>query len=245
MLEQSRAELAGMREEKTKSTLACAQAQSDSIFLKDKMESMRSTQQAINNEVNALRSRTSLLQGQVGACESKVSEYMKEAVTAKEREQLAREATVGAQAAQKHAESRISQLEADLTGIKSEKTQIHNLMAHVKGMHEEDAKRYQDDLARVNRDRERKEKDWTDARAELAKERSRADEMRVTAEHKMAELRTALCVSLSRPLALSRAQYFCFPFFFWVCAPRPQSSGARFVPTFFRSRGHLEVACVL
>ena len=52
--------------------------------------------------------------------------------------------------------------------------------------------RYTDDLARANTDRERKEKDWTEARAELTKERARVDELRYTSEHKMSELRAAV-----------------------------------------------------
>ena len=49
-----------------------------------------------------------------------------------------------------------TQLEADVTAIKSEKVQVHNLMTQVKMMHEEDNKRFAEDLARVNRDCERK-----------------------------------------------------------------------------------------
>jgi hypothetical protein len=51
-----------MREEKTKSTLACAQAQSDCSFYKERLEVMRSTNDALSKEVGDLRSRTSFLQ---------------------------------------------------------------------------------------------------------------------------------------------------------------------------------------
>ena len=48
------------------------------------------------------------------------------------------------------------QLEADVTAIKNDKMQVQNLMTQVKMMHEEDSKRFGEDLARVNRDCERK-----------------------------------------------------------------------------------------
>ena len=48
------------------------------------------------------------------------------------------------------------QLEADVTAIKNDKMQVQNLMTQVKVMHEEDSKRFAEDLARVNRDCERK-----------------------------------------------------------------------------------------
>ncbi len=43
-----------------------------------------------------------------------------------------------------------------MTAIKSDKVQVHNLMTQVKMMHEEDSKRFAEDLARVNRDCDRK-----------------------------------------------------------------------------------------
>jgi hypothetical protein len=43
-----------------------------------------------------------------------------------------------------------------VTAIKSDKVQVHNLMTQVKMMHEEDSKRFAEDLARVNRECERK-----------------------------------------------------------------------------------------
>ena len=135
------------------------------------------------------------MQGQLGAAESKLSEHVSDAVNSKQREQQAREALVAAEAVKKHAEARIATLEGDLVALKSDKTQIHSLMTQVKSMHEEDAKRYAEDLARLNRDCERKEKDWTDARTELAKERTRVDEMRLTSEHKLSELRSAVRIA--------------------------------------------------
>jgi hypothetical protein len=42
-----------------------------------------------------------------------------------------------------------------VTAIKSDKVQVHNLMTQVKMMHEEDSKRFAEDLARVNRDCDR------------------------------------------------------------------------------------------
>jgi nucleoprotein TPR len=192
LLAELRAEASALREDKTRTTLACAQAQSDCSFLKERLQSLNSTSEAQVKELNALRDRTATLQAQLGASEKKLSEHVSEALSSKQREQQARESLLVAESGKKHAEERIVQLEADLAGLKSEKTQIHNLMAHVKTMHEEDAKRYSEDLARVSADRERKEKDWTEARGELAKERSLVDELRITTEHKLSELRGAL-----------------------------------------------------
>jgi len=192
LLQEARDEVAAMREEKTKSTLACAQAQSDCSFFKERMESFKSTNDALTKEVNDLRARASALQGELGAAEGRVSECINQSVAAKQREQEARELLVAAEAGKKHAEQRIQQLEGDLIGLKNEKAQIHNSMAFVKTMHEEDAKRYEENLSRLKVDQERKEKDWADARTELAQERSRVDELRVTSEHKLSELRNAV-----------------------------------------------------
>ena len=149
LLQESRDQVAAMREEKTKSTLACAQAQSDCSFFKEKMESFRSTNEALTKEVNDLRGRTSTLQGELGSAEGRLSQSTKETVDAKHREQQAREMLVAAEAGKKHAEERIMQLEGDLNGLKTEKAQIHNSMMFVKTMHEEDTKRYAEDLARL------------------------------------------------------------------------------------------------
>jgi chromosome segregation ATPase len=192
IVSQLRAEAMTMREEKTKSTLACAQAQSDCSFLKEKLESVKFTHDALNKELHDLRTRTSTLQAQLGESEQKLSVNIKEAMSSKQREQQAREALIQSDAAKKHAEERIAQLEGDLTGIKSEKGQMQKLMAHIKSMHQDDTKRYTEHLERVTKDGDRKEKDWTDTRAELAKERSRVDELRVTSEHKLSELRAAV-----------------------------------------------------
>ena len=110
VLAQQREELSAMREEKTKSTLACAQAQSDNSFLKEKLASLRATDEAMSKEVNDLRSRCSMLQGQLGAAESKLSELVKEAVSAKQSEQQARERLIAAESGNKHSEARIAQV---------------------------------------------------------------------------------------------------------------------------------------
>ena len=51
-----------MRDEKTDSTLTCAQAQSDCLFYKERLEAMRSTNEALSKEVGDLRLRTAFLQ---------------------------------------------------------------------------------------------------------------------------------------------------------------------------------------
>ena len=86
VLAQVREELSVMREEKTKSTLACAQAQSDNQFHLQKLNSLLATNEGLCKENNDLRSRSSMLQGQLGAAESKLSEHISEAVSAKQSE---------------------------------------------------------------------------------------------------------------------------------------------------------------
>ena len=99
---------------------------------------------------------------------------------------------VVAEAAKTHTQGRIAQLEADLASIKSDKTQMQSLMIQYKELHSEDSKRYSEDLARIKQERARLEKDCNDARAELAKERSRVDEVRFTSSHKLSECSAAL-----------------------------------------------------
>jgi hypothetical protein len=110
VLAQVREELSAMREEKTKSTLACAQAQSDNQFHLQKLNSLLATNEGLCKENNDLRSRSSMLQGQLGAAESKLSEHISEAVSAKQSEQQARERLIAAEAGIKHAQARIAQV---------------------------------------------------------------------------------------------------------------------------------------
>ena len=92
------------------STLACAQAQSDNQFHLQKLNSLLATNEGLCKENNDLRSRSSMLQGQLGAAESKLSEHISEAVSAKQSEQQARERLIAAEAGAKHAQARIAQV---------------------------------------------------------------------------------------------------------------------------------------